>query len=248
MKLYYLTDDSEKSLAPFFSKRVLDSVLAAVFIVGGFLVVFWSRRPLSEFIAAGDEPIIFFLVFAAALVVNSYVNLCCGSGDMVRKGYFIINYQTDKPTYEKEIHFYRYALLQFLLHALLLLLLFMPLLTLAAFSSAISSVTFMAALWVLYTTALICRLAGFSVYLWRGRSSTLGYFAARALMILFVFATVLLAPAINPLHILYRLNHRAGEWGALLAVYTVSAALAIGILILIDNGLVKRYINKYRGS
>ena len=98
MKFYFLTDESEKSLAPFFSKRVLETVMVTVVIVGAFLIVFWSRRPLAELIASGNEPTLFFLVFAATLIVNSYVNLCCGGGEIVRKGYHMISYQTDKPT------------------------------------------------------------------------------------------------------------------------------------------------------
>ena len=155
MKFYFLTDESEKSLAPFFSKRVLETVMVSVVIVGAFLIVFWSRRPLSELIATGNEPRIFFLVFAATLIVNSYVNLCCGGGEIVRKGYHMINYQTDKPTYEMDIDFYRYGLIEFLLHTLLLLLPFLPFLYLAAFSSAVSMITFIMAVSVLYTTVSV---------------------------------------------------------------------------------------------
>ena len=113
MKLYFLTDESEKSLAPFYSKPVLDTVLASTVIVAAFLLVFWLRRPLAEFIATGSQPKIFFLTFAATLIVNSYVNLCCGCGGLVRKGYHIISYQTDKATYEMEIDFYRYGMIEF---------------------------------------------------------------------------------------------------------------------------------------
>ena len=84
---------------------------------------------------------------------------------MVRKGYYIIKYQTDKTTYEKEIEFYRYGMIEFLLHTLLLLLPFLPLLSLAGFSSAVSMTTFIMAVSVLYTTALFCRMSGFLVYL-----------------------------------------------------------------------------------
>ena len=162
MNFYFLTDDSEKSLAPFFSKRVLETVMAGVVIVSAFLIVFWSRRPISELIATDNEPIIFFLIFAATLIVNSYVNLCCGGGEMVRKGYHMINYQTDKSTYEMEIDFYRYALIQFLVHTFLLLLPFLPLLSLAAFSPAVSGITFAMAVSVLYTTSFFCRMSGLS--------------------------------------------------------------------------------------
>ena len=244
MKFYFLTDESEKSLAPFFSKRVLETILVSVVIVGAFLIVFWSRRPLAELIASGNEPKIFFLVFAATLIVNAYVNLCCGGGEMVRKGYHMINYQTDKPTYEMDIDFYRYGLIEFLLHTLLLLLPFLPLLALAAFGPAVSMITFIMAVAVLYTTSLFCRMSGFVVYLSWGRASTLGYFAARALMIFFVFATIFLAPAVNPLQILYRLQQSPNSSGDPFAIYLAVVLFAILILILINNALVRRHINE----
>lgn len=248
MKFYFLTDESEKSLAPFLSRRVLESILVSVVIVGGISIVFWSRRPLSELIAIGNEPKIFFLVFAATLIVNSYVNLCCGAGEMVRKGYHMIKYQTDKPTYEKEIDFYRYGLVEFLLHALLLLLPFLPLLSLAAFSPAVSMITFIMAVCVLYTAALLCRMSGFLVYLFWGRSSTLGYFAARALMIFFVFATIFFAPAINPLQLLYRLNQSPNRSGDSFAIYMAVVLFVVLILIRVSNALVRRHINEGRSG
>ena len=243
MKFYFLTDESEKSLAPFFSKHVLEAVMVSVVIVGVFLIIFWSRRPLAELIATGNEPTIFFLVFAATLIVNSYVNLCCGGGELVRKGYHMIHYQTGKPTYEMDLDFYRYGLIEFLLHTLILLLPFLPLLSLAAFSPAVSMLTFIMAVCVLYTTSLFCRMSGFLVYLSWGRSSTLGYFAARALMILFVFATIFIAPIINPLQLLYRLNQSPDSNSYPFAIYTAVVLFVILILIVVNNALVRRHIN-----
>ena len=248
MKLYFLMDESEKSLAPFFSKRVLDTVMGSAVIVAAFLLVFWSRRPLAEFIATGTQPKFFFLNFAVTLIVYSYVNLCCGSGSLVRKGYHMINYQADKPTYEVEIDFYRYGMIEFLLHAALLLLPFLPMLCLAAFSSAVSMATFIVALSVLYTSALFCRMSGFLVYLFWGRSSTLGYFVARAIMIFFVFATVILAPVVNPLQLLYTLNRSPQSTGYPFAIYMAAVCFAIFILILVNDALVRRHLNKKRGS
>ena len=244
MNFYFLTDESEKSLAPFYSKRVLETVMAGVVIVGAILLVFWSRRPLAELIATGNEPTIFFLVCAATLIFNSYVNLCCGGGEMIRKGYHMINYQTDKSTYEMDIDFYRYGLIEFLLHTLLLLLPFLPLLFLAAFSPAVSWITFVMAVFVLYTTSFFCRMSGFVVYLSWGRTSTLGYFAARALMIFFVFLTILFAPAVNPLQLLYRLNQSPRSMGYPFAIYLAAVLFAILILIMVSNALVRRHINK----
>ena len=244
MNFYFLTDDSEKSLAPFFSKRVLETVMAGVVIVSAFLIVFWPRRLLDELIATGNEPTIFFLIFAATLIINSYVNLCCGGGEMVRKGYHMINYQTDKSTYEMEIDFYRYALIQFLVHTFLLLLPFLPLLSLAAFSPAVSGITFAMAVSVLYTTSFFCRMFGFLVYLSWGRASTLGYFAARTLMIFFVFLTILFAPAVNPLQLLYRLNQGPRSMGYPFTIYMAVVLVAIFILIMVSSTIVRRHINK----
>ena len=86
MNVYFLTDESEKSLAPFFSKRVLETVMAGVVMVAIILIIFWSRRPPAELFAAGHRPTTFFIVFAATLLVYSYVNLCCGGGELVRRG------------------------------------------------------------------------------------------------------------------------------------------------------------------
>jgi len=248
MKFYFLTDESEKSLAPFFSKRVLEAVMAGVVFVGVALVIFWSRRPLSEIIAAGDTPTIFFIIFAASLIVYSYINLCCGGGDLVRQGYLMIHHDTDKPTHEKEIAFYRYGMIEFFLHTLLLLLPFLPLLSLAAFSSAVSMITFVKAVSVLFTTSLFCRMSGFLTYSILGRSSTLGYFSARALMIFYVLATIFFAPAINPLRLLYLLNQSPDSRGYAYAIYIMVVSVAILILILVNNALVNRHINKSCGS
>jgi hypothetical protein len=206
------------------------------------------RRPFTEFIATDTQPKIFFLIFAVTLIVNSYVNLCCGSGSLVRKGYHMINYQADQPTYEIEIDFYRYVLIEFLLHVALLLLPFLPMLCLAAFSAAVSMATFIVAVSVLYTSALFCRMSGFLVYLSWGRSSTLGYFAARVVMIFFVFATVVLVPAVNPLQLLYRLNQSPQNTGYPFAIYMAAVWFAVFVLILANNALVRRHINKNRRS
>ncbi len=248
MRLYYLTDESEKSLAPFFSERVLAAVMFGVGVVGVFLIVFWPRRPLSDAIAAHQGPTVFFLTAAATLILHSYVNLCCGAGDMVRKGYHIIHYQTDKPTYEKEIDFYRYGLVEFLWHALILLLPFLPLLSLAAFISSGALLTFIMAVCVLYTASLLCRLSGFFVYLIRGRASTLGYFAARSMMIFFVFITLIFAPAVNPLHVLYLLHQDAAGIGGSFAVYLAAVMSAVLVLIRVNGALVRRHINKEEQS
>ena len=244
MKCHFLTDESEKSLAPFFSQQILSAGLVGAVIVGAFLLIFWPRQPLSDLMVSGSEPAVFFLVFAATMIVNAYINLCCGAGDMTRKGYYMISYPTDRPTHEIQIDFYRYGLPEFLLHVLLLLLLFMPLLTLTAFISAVSWKAFLMAAAVLYSASLFCRLSGFMAYLFWGRSSTLGYFTARAIMIIFVFITVIFAPPINPLYLLYSLNQNTDGSGYLFAMYTAVVMSAVLFLIWTNNALVRRHMKR----
>ena len=244
MKYYYLSDDSDKSLAPFFAKEVLQAVMTGVVIAAGVLIAFWPRQPLSEFMLINNGPTVFFLVFAATLIVHSYVNLCCGGGEMIRRGYYMMSYKTDKPTYEIEITFCRYGLIEFLLHTLILLLPFLPLLSLAGFSAAISLITFLMAVTVLLTTSLLCRMCGFLGYLVWGRSSIIGYFAARAMMICFVFVTFLFVPSINPLHLLYLLNQSPNDAGDAFMVYMAGVTLANFMLIYANSLLVRRHISK----
>ena len=244
MKFYYLTDDSEKSLAPFFSKMVLAASFLSVVMIVGLMFVFWPRRTLSSFMIAEAIPYTFFLIFGATLIVYSYVNLCCGCGDMIQRGYHIIKYPTDKSTFEKEIGFYHYGLIEFLLHTLVLLLPFVPLLIVPAAISAVSLITFIKAVSILFTAALICRMFGFMVYLFWGRLSTLGYFVARAIMILFIFGTIFWAPFINPLRLLYLLNQRPNGTGVAFVYYMVIALLAILGLSITNHILVRRNIKK----
>jgi hypothetical protein len=67
-------------------------------------------------------------------------------------------------------------------------------------------------------------------------------------MIFFVFATILFAPAINPLRLLYLLNQSPNNRGDLFAIYMAVVLVAILILILVNNALVRRHINKRKNS
>jgi hypothetical protein len=244
MKYHYLTDESENSLAPFFSRQVLSADLAGTAVVGIILILFWPRQPLADIMSTGNQPAVFFLASAAALVVNAYINLCCGAGDMVRKGNQMLIYSTAPPTYEMQIGFYGYGLIEFLLHALVLLLPFLPLLALAAFISATSWMLLLKAIAILYAAALFCRMTGFTAYLLWGRSSTLGYFTVRAIMIIFVFITVMFAPQINPLYLLYRLNHNAENAAYPFAFYMTAVTWVTVVLAWVDNALVRRNVKR----
>jgi hypothetical protein len=244
MKYYYLTDESEKSLAPFFSKTVLSGSFTCVALVSVVLLFFWPRRPISAFIVVNEVPLVFFLVFAAAMIINAYVSLCCGCGDMTRRGYYIIKYRTDLATYEKEINFLRYGLIEFLWHTLILLLPILPLLIIAASISAVSFIIFLAAVSILYMVSLLCRMFGFVVYLFGGRMSTLGYIVARVFLITYLFGTLLFVPFINPIHLLSLLDKGPFGVGYRFVLHMTVLTAVIIVLIAASHIIVKRHIGK----
>lgn len=243
MKYYYLTDNSEKSLAPFFSKMLLSAAFVGVVIVSALVLLFWPRNPISAFIISDKVPLFFFLIFGATLIIYCYVNLCCGCGELVARHYFI-RYRTDTPTFEKEIDFLQYGLIEFVLHTAILLLPFLPLLILAASVTASAWVTFFQAAVILYATSLLCRMFGFMVYLIWGRLSTLGYFVARIFMVGFIFGTLLFFPYVNPLQILYALNKRPDGIGLPFVVYMALVLSAILIFIAANHTLVRNHISQ----
>jgi hypothetical protein len=244
MKYYYLTDESEKSLAPFFSKTVLSAGFASVVFLGVVLLIFWPRQPLSAFVVVNKDPLVFFLVSAAALIISAYVNLCCGCGDMTRKGYYMIRYRTDLDTFEKEIDFLRYGLIEFIGHTLIFLLPFLPLLIIAASISAVSHIVFIAASSLLYTVSLLFRMFGFVVYLIWGRMSTLGYFVARAFLIVYLFGCLLFVPSINPIRFLSQLSGSPHGIGFPFLFYMAAVTAVIIVLIVASHFMVKRHIGK----
>ena len=187
---------------------------------------------------------VFFMIFAATLIVNTYINLCCGCGELIRRGFYITKYQTDIATYEKENDFFTYGLIAFLLHSQILLLLFLPHLILASSISAASFVSFLKAVSILYTAALLCRMFGFMVYLIWGRTSTIGYFVARTFMIFFIFGTYFFVPSLNPLQILYLLNKSTSDIGFSFALYTITTICAILLVVGVNNFLVRRHLRE----
>jgi hypothetical protein len=243
MKYYFLSDDSEKSLAPFFSKMVLSAGFGSVVIAGILLLFFWPRQPLAGYLIINEIPLCFFLASATVLIVCGYVSLICGCGEMIPR-HFYVRHQTDVSTYEKEFDFFRYGLIESLLHTFVLLLPFLPLLILAASTSVASMITLFKAVCVLYSALLVLRLIGFLMYLFWGRLSSMSYFMARLFMVVFVFGTLPLSPHINPLRILYQLNQNPDGTARPFALYMALTVFAILLLVTANHRLVRRHLSE----
>ena len=241
MKYYYLTDESEKSLAPFFSKMILSTAFACIVMVGILVLALWPRESIGSYIIADRVPFVFFLIFGATLIVSCYLSICCGRGEAIPRFFFIRN-QSDVPTFEKEIDFLRYGLVQFVIHTIVLLLPFLPLLIVAGSISAVSMITLLQGVLIIYAASLLCRMFAFLVYLLGGRLSTAGYLVARGFMILFLFGTLFSQTVFNPLQLLYLLNKSPQIIGLSFVAHMVILFSAIMLLTIINHKLVRRHI------
>lgn len=205
MDLDYFTDDSERSLAPFFLPRILFASYGTVFLVGVLSLLVWPRHASLYFLSVNSVPNHFFLTASVSLIVFAYVNLHCGRGDLVRRSYLGRLEKEERPL-EKERSFLTYGMIEFFLHSLFLLFPFLPLWILSASISGISLADMTGAVFIIFTTSLLCRMFGFTTYLVWGWWNVAGYLTGISLSIYFIFVSALFTPGINPVLLLYRLN------------------------------------------
>jgi hypothetical protein len=250
MRFDYITSDTEKFLAPFFSPRILSITFNCIWILGLLLMLLWPQKDLFNFIEEQKIPLNFLGIFGATLLINSYVNLRFGRGEMSPDDFFIGTARKEVVTFEEEHDFLANGLVEFLLHTLLLLLLLLPILV---FSATISSVTpqiFVKAFSILFTSSVLCRMFGFLMYLLCGKRNLVGYLLARIFFISFVFATGFFAAFVNPI-LLIRSLHRGEE---ILGRFSMSAyslhmiivTSAILFLTLANQAMVRRAMHKER--
>lgn len=247
MKLADLLDDSEQSLSPFFSKRMLSVLFNSVLIVCGVLLLFWPWKNLVSFISQQKIPLTFFQVFTATLVILAYIHLRCGQGEMMKGDYYDSMQSKATSSIEKEQDFLKYGLVEFVIHVMLLLLPFLPLLMLAASVSAIPLLHFLNACAIVLATALCCRLFGFFIYLLVGRFSSLGYFCSRIFLTFYLFATITLAPAVNPILNIYRFNKNLQNIGFSVentSLFYVTTLGASSVFIALNHLLIRRHLRK----
>ena len=244
MKFNYLTDDNEKCLAPFFSEAMIAVALYGIFTIAVLSVICWPQKSFFSYIHTGTVPILFFLTFSVTLIINSYVNLRCGRGEMNKK----INFYNEVS--EKENDYLKYGLIEFLLHTLFLIIPYLPLLLLAASISGVSAANFIKALSIIFTASLFCRMFAFVIYIFEGRASWAGYLLVRAFFILFLFGTSAFVPTMNPFRILYEINTSLSRIDALYHksyfLYMAAVSSTVFLITVVTQIKIKRHINKER--
>ena len=249
MQWDYLYDESEKTLAPFFSESIMLYNFRCLIITCLVLLAMWPRLPFYHFLEISHPPLLFFQVFSAVTILCSYLSLRCGRGEMVLSDHFSVYYK-EEPCFEKERNFFTYGLMGFLLHTVFLVLPYVPILIIATTVSWIPFVFFGQAIIVLYSSALLCRMMGFVFYLIGGKMSYSGYFIARVFIIIYLFATTLFDGRINPLNFFFRLNKYTKATGSpfdsMFGYYAAVTGIALCILMFICHVLIARHNHRMK--
>ncbi|MFC1892080.1 hypothetical protein ACFLZT_06770 [Thermodesulfobacteriota bacterium] len=245
MGFEYITGTAEKTLSPFFSKRVLSAVFKSTLVLGMIMVGSWPDMELFTYIHEGKYPLLFLRTFAAALIINSYINLRCGRGELyAEENYYKLKTGEVKP-FELERNFFSYGLIETVLHTAMLLLFFVPILMISARISGITLICFNKACLVLYTSSLVCRLFGFLMYPLHKKSTGTGYIVIRLFYVFFMFGTLYIAPYINPIMIINYLH--SGEIMIIFnnitfySFYMMTVLFAVLILITANYFMVKNF-------
>lgn len=210
MDFDYLTNDSEKSLVPFFFPRILFASYGMVFMIGVLCLLAWPRNSSLYLVSVNSIPSHFFLTAAVSLIACAYVSLHCGRGDLVKRSYLGRLKKEERPL-ETERSFLTYGLIEFFLHSLFLLFPFVPLWILSAATSGIPLPDMAGAVCVIFSAAFLCRMFGFTTYLVWGWWNVAGYLTGLIVSIYFIFISALFTPRVNPVLLLYKLNRSGGD-------------------------------------
>lgn len=248
MRFDYLTDDSEKTLAPFFSPIMLSYTLTYLSALAILLGMLWPYRPVFSYLSHNQIPVSFWGIFSTAMLIISFISLRSGRGEVHPTDYFSKMKRDTVVTHEEENNFLSYGLSAFVLHTVFLIALAMPVLIFSTIISWSPIPVFLKALILLFVSALLCRCFSFSIYLLLGKWSYIGYMLTRLFYISLFFLTAAVAPSYNPVMILWTFNTSIVKPPhALISAYSayLTATLAgITLLILVNQILIKRRIRK----
>lgn len=232
MKFHYLVGEAEKLLAPFFSPRITTAMFNSMLILGGLCLAFWPWEGLVTYMAQHRSPALFSAIAIAALIINSYLSLRCGRGELVKLDGGLRR-EAGRP----------YPLRGFLLYPFLLFAPVLPLFILATAVSGVSARACGKAWTIIFTAAVLCWLVGFLMDFGRGNIRLLGYLGARIFLLVFIFATFVTTPKISPLALLYELNRNPHNGGFALTdsdtLYMLTVFSAIALLVSV-NWLMNR--------
>lgn len=250
MKFDFVTNDSQKSLAPLFSAKMVSITFNMVWLLALILLIWMPRKDIHIYVKDHITPLNFLVVYGAALLMNTYVNLRCGRGEIFESPMLVRPERERLLTFEEERSFISYGLVEFFFHTLLLLMIILPMLLLSAAISAVSLRGLVEALSIIFTASLLCRLFGFLMFISWKKRPRIGYYLSRLFFCFFIFATGVLSPYANPILMFYSLYKGREIIMALptgtYAFHMFIITLAILILTLANHLMVRH--NRLKGK
>jgi hypothetical protein len=251
MKLNIIPINNQRSLTPLFSTEMITAQVISFLTLVLILILSWPKKDHFKYIWQGEGPLTFFGVFVIALVINSYINLRCGHGELSQRVKYPLAKRKEKTiTYEQDQNFYSYGVVIFLLHTMLLLLPLIPIFLISAGISGISPIEFITAFLIFFVTSFFCRMFGFMIYLAFKKWDWPGFLLTRCFYICLFLATALFGVHLNPILLIYDLykGEKPLATGSLSTstVYIVLIILFIGVLTLVNQIMVARGITRRR--
>lgn len=234
-------------MAPFFSAAMVKTYSTGIWLLGSALLLFWPKKAFYMYFQAGLEPFCTNGIYMAGIVILSYISLRCGRGELAQ--------ETDPITrkknkyHEENRNFFSYGLISFITHTLFFICLLLPFFLIAGLLSGSPIRIFFQYLVILFLTALLFRLIGFSAYMCVRRWHNFSYILTRFIFVFFFFLSSKFISALNPLSMVHSLSKTSrmpdaftitGSPGYL----TIVAGLSVS-LILLNAFIVSYKTNKW---
>ena len=197
MHFDFSTDDSQKSLAPFFSTKMLSIIFSCLWILCLILLICWPAKDIHFYVSGPEIPLNFLVIFGITLLMNAYISLRCGYGEIFIASIPSRPVRDKKLTFEEERNFFSYGLVEFIIHTLFLLAILLPPLLVSAALSEVSQKVLLKSLSLIFIASLLCRMFGFLMFLLLRAHPMVGYQLTRLFFVVFIFGTAFLAPFTN---------------------------------------------------
>ena len=167
------------------------------------MLLFWPQKSHFQYFHEYDAPLNFLIVFLATLLAISFLNLRGGKGDFIIQEFAEKMTRAEKETEDEKRGFLSFGLPRAALQTLFLCLPFSPILIISATLSEVSLPMLSQAVIILYSSALLCRLFGFLVYLFFGKWNPTGTFICWLFFFAYFVGTGFYTVFANPILLIY---------------------------------------------
>jgi len=236
---------AEMPLVPFFSSSMLTVYFSSTVISVFTLLLVWPKKSMFEYIRQNDIPLTFSILFWSVLAVHAYINLRCGSGEMIDRGSLPRRELKNIKVLEEKRNFFPAGLTSFIYHTFILFIPFLPVLIISAAVSSVSPGGVAAAIAIVLVTSFLCRVFGFLIYLLFGRWNPWTFFLTRLFFAGFLFLSAYIDACVSPTLLIYHLNINKGSAmrfipGDAIIFMGIASVITIILLLLIHSIIHRR--------